>query len=29
MECKLMLQNLSRFHNIIIIIGCVLSSLII
>ena len=29
MECKLMLQNLCRFYNMIIIIGCVLSSLII
>ena len=29
MECKLMLQNLCRFYNMIIIIGCVLSTLII
>ena len=29
MECKLMLQNLRRFYNMIIIIGSVLSSLII
>ena len=29
MECKLILQNLCRFYNIIIIIGCVLSSVII